>query len=351
MESAIPEHLRTIDARPRLTPRGYVPPFPAWTTRFAEDTNQVVMMYFGVQSKQQLNFQQLEAVINYLKQAQAPGYWTPAEYTDAQGFHHLVITAYWIDQVTFSHWFKESGFEAWWNASEREQEQVGYFLEIACPKSTEFETIFSDRNSPEGVAHLSNTMSEEILEHGYYGSMRDRLPIAQTDSLTGSILGQEQLRSKSVHRIQIIGNDYLSLIRSGQDWTETKADERALYLNDVEPILNRGMQFLRDEGLAEGCLNCRYMTVLDPETGNVTDKSFGLAYFQDLQHLEKWAKSHPTHVAIFGEFMKYVQRMNFQIKLKLFHEVISVPAQAQFFEYINCHPRTGLINAFNGDKK
>lgn len=351
MQSAIPEHLRRDEARPRSTPEGYTPPFPAWTTRFAKDVSQVVMMYFGIQSKQKISFQQLAVIINYLKQDQAPGYWTPAEYIDAHGFHHLIITAYWLDQVTFNHWFSHSGFEAWWNAVEREQEQVGYFLEIACPSISEFETIFSNPNSPEGIAHLSSTMSDEILEHGYYGSMRDRLPIAQTDSLTGSALSEHKLQPKSAHRVQVIGNDYLSLIRSGQDWTETEADERSLYLNYVEPILNLGMQFLRDEGLSEGCLNCRYMTVLDPETGKTTDKTFGLAYFQDLQNLEKWAKSHPTHVAIFGEFMSYVQKMNFQIKLKLFHEVISVPAQAQFFEYINCHPRTGLMNALNGDTK
>ncbi|MDS7932892.1 phenylacetaldoxime dehydratase family protein [Acinetobacter sp. V91_7] len=351
MESAIPEYLRVAKTRPNSTPKGYTPPFPAWTTRFAEDTSQVVMMYFGIQSKQKINFQQLTVIIDYLKQDHSPGYWTPAEYVDAQGFHHLVITAYWVDQVIFNDWFKQSGFETWWNAVEREQGQVGYFLEITCPSISEFETIFSNPSSPEGIAHLSNVMSEEILEHGYYGSMRDRLPIAQSDPLIGSTLDKHKLQPKSAHRVQIMGNDYLSLIRSGQDWTETEAEERALYLNNVEPILNQGMQFLRDEGLAEGCLNCRYMTVLDPETGLATDKSFGLAYFQDLQYLEKWAKSHPTHVAIFGEFMNYVQRMNFQIKLKLFHEVISVPAQAQFFEYINCHSQTGLMNALNGEAK
>ena len=349
MESAIPKHLRTQVTQPRSTPQGYRPPFPAWTTRFAPDTSQVVMMYLGIQSQQKIDFQLLEPILSYLKQDQIPGYWTPAEYVDAQGFHNLIITAYWIDQAHFTHWFKHSGFDQWWNAAEREQDDVGYFLEISCPTITEFETIFSDSSTPEGIAHLSTNMSDEILEHGYYGSMRDRLPVAQQLSLSGSKLNKDKYLYKSAHRNQVIAQNHLSLIRSGQDWSETEADERDLYLNHVEPALKRGMQFLRDEGLAEGCLNCRYLTVLNPDTGEATDKSFGLAYFQDLQHLEQWAKSHPTHVAIFGEFMNYVQRMNFQIKLKLFHEVISVPAQSQFFEYINCHSQTGLLNALNGE--
>lgn len=349
MESAIPQHLRVDDGRPSSTPKDYMPPFPAWTTRFAKDTSQVVMMYFGVQSKEKLSFHDLTKTIDFLKEDQVPGYWTPAEYIDAQGFHNLMITAYWIDQKTFNHWFVSSGFETWWNSSAREQEPVGYFLEITCPQVHEFETLFSNSNSPEGIANLSQGMSDEIVEHGYYGSMRDRLPVAQKNELTGSMLTHHHLNKKSAYRVQILGNDNLCLIRSGQDWSETQDHERALYLENVQPILSKGMQFLRDQGLSEGCLNCRYMTVLDAETGHATDKTFGLAYFQDLQHLEKWAKSHPTHVAIFGEFMNYVQRMNFQIQLKLFHEVISVPAQAQFFEYINCHSETGLMNAFKGD--
>ncbi len=42
------------------------------------------------------------------------------------------------------------------------------------------------------------------------------------------------------------------LIRSGQDITDTGDTERAFYLEQVEPVLQAGMEFLRDEGAVIG---------------------------------------------------------------------------------------------------
>jgi aldoxime dehydratase len=64
---------------------------------------------------------------------------------------------------------------------------------------------------------------------------------------------------------------------------------------------------------------------------------------QSLEHMERWAESHPTHLHIFGSFMKMVRAMNFDLKLPLYHEVAVVPAHDQTFEYINCHTGTGLL--------
>ena len=58
-------------------------------------------------------------------------------------------------------------------------------------------------------------------------------------------------------------HDNICLIRSGQDWSDTDAAERKMYLDDVEPVLREGMDFLRDDGRSIGCFANRYMTVLD----------------------------------------------------------------------------------------
>jgi aldoxime dehydratase len=49
-------------------------------------------------------------------------------------------------------------------------------------------------------------------------------------------------------------------------------------------------------------------------------------------------------VAIFGGFMRYVQALNFQLQLRVYHEVSVLKTDEQRYEYINCHPRTGLLN-------
>ncbi|WP_256590216.1 phenylacetaldoxime dehydratase family protein [Pseudomonas sp. Irchel 3A7] len=146
-------------------------------------------------------------------------------------------------------------------------------------------------------------------------------------------------------RVRLAGRQNLCLMRSGQDWAATRDKERNLYLHDIQPVLEEGMTYLRDQGRSLGCLSCRFMSVLDTTTGEPLEKSFGLAHFDELAHLEAWAKTHPTHLAIFGGFMRYVRTLEFQIALRLYHEVSVIPADAQCFEYINCHPGSGLLGS------
>jgi aldoxime dehydratase len=50
-----------------------------------------------------------------------------------------------------------------------------------------FETLFSARDRLEGVGVAMGAMSaEDIREHGYWGSMRERLALSQTDEMAAS---------------------------------------------------------------------------------------------------------------------------------------------------------------------
>lgn len=344
MESAIPRDLQEKRTCPHhKADKEYLPPFPAWTSRFENNAEQFVVVYFAIQSLQSIHFDEHRKVTQYFQKNHLPEYWVPSTYRDHLGFYHLVVTMYWSSTQVFEAWFRSSGFEVWWKDKEREAECCGYFLEVYYPKISEFEMIFSDPKTPEGLAHLAKGMSGEIQEHGYHGSMRDRLPIAQTHLLQAESITTESRIQVSKKRIQIKGKENLSLIRSGQDWSHTVGNERNIYLKHVEPILRHGMNFLAHDGKKEGCLSCRYMRVLDKDTGDEIDKTFGLAHFKDLKHLENWAKSHETHTAIFAEFMSYVREMQFNISLKLFHEVMVLPAKSQYYEYIACHSKTGML--------
>jgi aldoxime dehydratase len=145
-------------------------------------------------------------------------------------------------------------------------------------------------------------------------------------------------------RLRVKAHDNLCLIRSGQDWSDTEASERKLYLDDVEPVLREGMDFLRDDGLAIGCYANRYMQVLSAD-GSVSEKSYGQSWWKSLAALERWAESHPTHVKIFGAAMKYLSTLGPSAKLRLYHEVTVAAADEQFFEYLNCHSKTGMLAA------
>ncbi len=342
IESAIPEHLVCPRLEPASTPRDYQAPFPAWTVRFTPLVERVVMASFGVQAPAPLGLESLAPYIERFALADGPLYWDPAQCQDATAAHNLVAIAYWDDVATFERWRSSSGFDQWWQAPERETEAIGRFVEIVTPGQEWFETLFSSPEGVEGIAHLASGMSGVVREHGYWGSARDRLPRAQVDTLAGE-RGEVAAMVVVGARVRVPGRENLCLIRSGQDWSATSQQERELYLSDIQPVLRAGMDFLRDEGRSIGCCSCRLMQVLDATSGAPLEKSFGLAHFEDLARLETWARSHPTHLAIFGRFTRYTQALDFQIALRLYHEVAVIPANAQWFEYINCHGQTGLL--------
>jgi hypothetical protein len=93
-----------------------------------------------------------------------------------------------------------------------------------------------------------------------------------------------------------------------------------------------------------GCLSNRFMDVIDPsDPSNATDKTFGLGYFDNLASLEGWSKQHKTHLDIFGRFGRYAGELQNNVTLRVFHEVMVLQPDQQFFEYIGCHANTGLL--------
>jgi hypothetical protein len=105
------------------------------------------------------------------------------------------------------------------------------------------------------------------------------------------------------------------------------------------------MTFLRDHPEETGCCDLRFAEELEAD-GSPTKRTFGFGLFLTLGHLERWAATHPTHLQIFGTFGKMVQRYGSSLKLRLWHEVSVLPSQGQTFEYLNCHPETGLLPYF-----
>jgi aldoxime dehydratase len=45
--------------------------------------------------------------------------------------------------------------------------------------------------------------------------------------------------------------------------------------------------------------------------------------------------------------MRIMRELQGQLNLSLYHEVSVLKAEDQFYEYINCHPRTGMVNGLS----
>jgi aldoxime dehydratase len=324
-------------------PAGFEAPYPAWMARFDEGTPPLVMAYFGVQHPRSLPPEALAPIKAMLPKHPAPPHWIEAQSRDGADFDTRIIIAYWQDAKSFTTWRQASGFDAWWANPARETESVGRFMEVVAPPMERLEVAYSPPHLPQGAGNLQSRVSTcPVAEHAYWGSARDRIPASQTDPLDNSA-GTLAL-TRNGPRVRVEPAQNVCMIRSGQDWSDTAGDERTTYLGRVRPRLIEGMNYLRDQGLPIGCFSCRYMQVLDG-IGTATEKTFGQAYFSSLGALEHWAEHHPTHLAIFGTFMQEMAPLGDAMQLRLWHEVMVLPAEAQSFEYVNCHDRTGLMGA------
>lgn len=301
------------------------------------------MAYFGVQHPSEADSAtreraraELDGLVAELRSADGAGNLDRARYIDEAGYENTLVIAYWTDPAVYDRW--RHARTPWTDASRRTA-GLGFFTEVLTPSVDRFETLFSN-DRLDGVATLADGLSGEVREHGYWGGARDRMPLAQVDALEP----ESALHAVAGSEVRVRPQHNLCLIRSGQEWSDTHDDERAMYLDEVEPVLREGMDFLRDEGITLGCYANRYMTVLDAAWQPV-DKTFGMGWWHSMGELDAWAESHPTHVAIFRVAMRHLRAMAGGAKLRLYHEVTVAGVDQQEFVYLDCHPSTGLLRA------
>ncbi|TDZ28839.1 Phenylacetaldoxime dehydratase [Colletotrichum spinosum] len=327
LESAIPEWLQTERTVPARQPPGFKPSFELYTSRFPKTTKHLVMAVIGAQyaTAAKNDGEAIRTISTFISSdvvnpTSRPGFHEVAAVTDNRGFFNTAVVAYWTSKQSYEDWATTSGFCIWWNGLEPDQDvRNGWFLEIFFPTIERLETVFSTA-VPEGVAHLRESITGPIQEHVYWGSMRDRFPSSQTDELLGATPTHDhgRLRAESAprtRRVRVPGRKNLAVIRSGQDWSAAVPEERQLYLDSIQPPLIKGMDYLRDRGSEVGCLSCRFMEMVDPVTAEGgTDRTFCLAYFDNLASLEGWSREHETHLAIFADLTAQtitVEKMKF----------------------------------------
>ncbi|WP_106847887.1 phenylacetaldoxime dehydratase family protein [Blastococcus sp. Marseille-P5729] len=340
MESAIPQHLRAERSQPTRMREDWNPPSPAFSARFPETIESVVMAYYGLQYQGERPASARDAANELRRQigeVDGPVHHDVAVAIDPAGFTNEITALYWTDAESYRRWSEQT---LAWTDPQHEHGSVGRFVEIATPGVRDFETIFGGRRM-EGVSVASDGIGGEIAEHGYWGSMRDRLPSAQTADLEpdGRLRFEQDGDLVVVHP-----HDGMTLIRSGQDWRGTEGEARDWWASDIRPVLQEGMEFLTAQGNQIGCYSNRLMQIID-DGGALVEKTYGHGWWHSLRELEDWSRSHKTHLKIFGAFGQFVKHFRSAAGLRLYHEVSVLDADQLRFEYLGCHERTGLLAA------
>lgn len=184
---------------------------------------------------------------------------------------------------------------------------TGVSEETATIPADRWETLHSTEQVTPGVRNLLPAALTDV--HEYWGAARDRITASATSDLSAE--PSEPLP----------GN--LCLIRSGQIWEHCDEREREIYFGEVEPNLTAGIDFL-DEHPETGCLSAHFLREQTLDGEDLESTSF-VGWFDELRSLEEWAKSHPTHLAIFDSFLAMVHKLEGRIGLRLWHEVAAIP--------------------------
>jgi hypothetical protein len=145
------------------------------------------------------------------------------------------------------------------------------------PSVARYETLFSSPDRAEGVAVIADGMSGEVQEHAYWGGMRDRIPLSQTSEMAP---GGKPSLVRDGRRLRVVAHN-LCVIRSGQDWSDTEASERKMYLEDIEPCCGRAwiscaMRAPRLAAIATATCACWAKTIR--QSKNHTDKAGGRVF-------------------------------------------------------------------------
>lgn len=323
-------------------PADWEPPAPAWQSVWKNTSDPLLTGYFGIQAEDPQLLDNWAA--QAFSSAHGPESVEQGLYIDQSGVRNYLYIAYWRSSE-YRKWWALAQNSGWWADKQRYAENVGYWREIVVMPFDRFETLHSTE-CPHGVSVLADGVDGPIKEHGYSGGMRDRILLSDSQELKNTANTNVQLHSEVKNdgkRVVITPPENMCVIRSGQNWSLCGEEEKAYYLKNVHPVLQEGMRFLRDNPVATNCYSLRFFDIKNNSWGDV-EQSFGLGYSTDIYAFENWARSHPTHLAIFSRFMDMVEIFGEEMKLRLWHEVTVLPSGDCEFEYIACHPKTGLLS-------
>jgi aldoxime dehydratase len=225
------------------------------------------------------------------------------------------------------------------------RDTVGVYREIITAPTDRIETIYWP-DFPGGAMRDESVMIYPTPYCGYYGAMRDRLPVSAHDDLSATATATAQLRESLGARWHVRVPANVAVIRSSHTWSAMDDQQLADYTAKLAPPLERGMAYL--ETRQEGSLSLRNH-ITTTEHGEQVPEMHATGMFIDLGHMEGWAEGHKSHAAIFSAAVARYKHYGQRNQLRTWHEVYILP-EGNTFEYVNCHGDTGLLPYFEAEK-
>lgn len=333
---------------PVRKPEGFVPAVQRWSAVFPPECSALQVGFFAVQGPSdtalaQSGFAEWSAAA--LQGPDAPLAFDRSRFVDEAGLVNSVLTAYWIDAARQMRW--RARHDGWWASDGRLGGVCGFWRELLAVPTERIETLYWNDYKPV----LAHALPIEPTPYcGYFGAMRDRIPLAACDPLASSgsaSLGDYRAeREGAGRRWRVIAPHNLAVIRSASFWGRCDPEQLDDYERRLRDPLAQGMDFLRNHPEESGCCALRFQQTMDAE-GVPVPETHAHGYFLNLGKMEQWSERHVSHKAIFGAAIARYQKYGPVNQLRTWHEVYVLPQHGQHFEYINCHAGTGLLSWFD----
>jgi hypothetical protein len=354
IESAPPEAISPAERiTPLRKPINFKPAVQRWSHQLPPGEKQFRVAVFGAEASDNAALDRHplhDWVRRYLIDHPAgPTCLQHARSRAISGSETHLVHAYWVSEARFAAWRADA--DAWWQAPERLQGEFGCWREILrIPRDRQESLYWLD--FPIGLSVSPEVSLYPTPYCGYYGAMRDRLFAAAGDRLDpapGAALIPQAGRAGFGQHWSVRPPHNLAVIRGGSSWGFMDAEQHADYDAQLRVPVTNGMDYLDQNPLPSGCASMRWQCSTDAKGHDEPDE-YAHAYFLSLGHLEDWSENHASHAAIFSAAIRRYRHYGAANQLRTWHEVFILPEGDQCFEYVNCHPSTGLLPWFEAEQ-
>ncbi|KAI9150518.1 Phenylacetaldoxime dehydratase [Paramyrothecium foliicola] len=340
---------------PLRKPEGHEPPVPKWSLTFPEGTSHIYTTYVGVQRRSKG-----EAATD--TRAKAVGEieaWLSKNGNLASEFfimedggdkeETLVWVCYWLDEKPYLESNQSLNLPGIFSGlPQQSRASIGMWRESFITPLPRLETNYGGIDYLPGLGRISGTSTVEHNLSTYWGAARDRISSSAYDLF-------EQDPAAIVYPASppdglgqhLVGTNYNNLvhIRSGQFWETCSPEEALAYEQDLEPTLIEGMRYLWENPRDTGAMAVRYLRNQDEVSSSKPRKkeTCGASFFNSMDNMEEWAKTHPSHLAIWNGAMNHYKKFKEKRLMRTWHEVSVLQEGDASFEYVNCSSRTGVI--------
>jgi hypothetical protein len=332
-------------ASPRSGAAALPPDFPGKTAGFPPSVTRLIYGIFGVQSRGAGAGDRYAADLEaHFARSDGPPVVEHLAYVDPEDAHCDVYLAFWTDRESHEQWMGGTEFRGWWSA-----------IPLRGPVGVWREIIHADKDYYQYGAGVPEKGGMSALgelvpcdKFGYWGGYRDRIPASTRDDFAPELktIPQRAARDTLGKRLRVVTPDNLCFIREGQGWDNAGPDERRIWKEQMESVVERWVSTLRDNPADTGCLSLRFCREVDLRTKALLEKQSQIAFLLSLAHIERAARTTPTHLSLKQTFTDIYAEPKFEPRMHVWVEMLIVKRGQLINEYVHCHPMTGLLPYF-----